>query len=211
MIKEKKSYIATVIRGIKRTLQAPGSDVSLDIPDGHRGVYVMGVHTNHSSVCHILDKKECFISPVVEVTFKSFETECNADDAEKSTINIPHCLDERSALQLIRVKRGDRSKSIPFHELQEAGNAEPGEDSYHLDEGFVRISTKTSSEFVCTTCDTTCQAGIRIFLLAKLDVSTRTGVSRVKVKPFLASNLFKISEYRKVSYVFNIKLNDKLS
>ena len=193
MIRNKKSYIATVTRGMKKTLQAPGSDVSLDIPHGHRGVYVMGVHTNHSSVCHILEMKECFISPVVEVTFETFETECNADDAERLRINIPHCLDERSALQLIRVRRGNTSKTIPFHELQEAGNAEPGEDSYYLDEGFLRISSKTLSEFVCTTCDTTCQAGIRIFLLANLDVSTRTGVSRVKVKPFLASTLYKIS------------------
>ena len=88
MIRNKRPYIATVTRGMKKTLQAPSSDVSLDIPDGHRGVYVKGVHTNHSSVCHILDKKECFISPAVEVTFKFSETECNADDAESLTINI---------------------------------------------------------------------------------------------------------------------------
>ena len=114
-------------------------------------------------------------------------------------------MNERSALQLIRVRRRDTSKSIPFHELQEAGNAESGEDSYYFDEAFVRISTKTLSEFVCTICKTTCQAGIRIFLLANLDVSTKTGVSRVKVKPFLASTLFKISEYRKVSYYVYFK------
>ena len=43
MVKNGKLYIGTVSHGKARILQAPGSDVSLEIPKGSRGVYAMGV------------------------------------------------------------------------------------------------------------------------------------------------------------------------
>ena len=50
-------YIATVSRGQPRTLQAPNSRVSLDIPEGTDGVYMSRVRTKHinlDKVCIIV-------------------------------------------------------------------------------------------------------------------------------------------------------------
>ena len=186
---------------MKRKLQVPGSNVSLDIPEGNRGVYLMGVYTDHSKFCGVLEEKECFISPIVEVTQKTFHDEYATENKGSLTINIPHCLRGRGALDLVRVKRGDVLRAIPFQELNQADGFDLEEDMYSVDENFVRVKTKKLSEFVCTSCDTTCQAAIQIFLLGALNSSKRNNISVAKVKSFLCSSLFKIAEYRNVSFL----------
>ena len=198
MVRNQKSYIATVTKGKKKILQAPGSSVSLEIPEGNKGVYVMGVHTDHSDICRILEERECFVSPVVEVTHKTFDNEY-ASETSGLTINIPHCLSGKENLELVRVKRGDPSRSIPFQELRKADGFDLAEDMFSVDKNFVRIKTKKLSEFVCISCNTTCQAAIQVFLLGEFDQSRENNFSKVKVKSFLCSSLFKIADYRNVS------------
>ena len=67
MVKNGKLYIGTVSHGKARILRAPGSDVSLEIPKGSRGVYVMGVHTDVSTYKNCVKDMEWFVSPVVEI------------------------------------------------------------------------------------------------------------------------------------------------
>ena len=187
---------------MKRTLQAPGSNVSLDIPEGNKGVYVMGVHTDHSNFCGVLKEKECFISPIVEVTYKAFD-DYATENKGSLTINIPHCLKKTGTLDLVRVKRRDVLKSISFQDLKRTDGLDIEDNTYSVDENFVRIKTKRLSEFVCISCDTTCQAAIQVFLLGELDKSERIKKSIVTVKSFLCSSLFQIEEYRNVSLSSN--------
>ena len=67
MVKNGKRYYATVCLGKARTLQPPGSDVSMDIPDGSRGLYMMRVHTDLTDLEYVVKDEECFVSPVVEI------------------------------------------------------------------------------------------------------------------------------------------------
>ena len=121
------------------------------------------------------------------------------------TINIPHCVRDESALKLIRVKRRDVSRGIPFQELQYADDPKANKDSYSVSRTFVRIRTRKFSEFVCTTCKITCQAAVRIFLFAALNAWRRNNNTTVKMKSFLCSSLFRITEYRNVCILMSLK------
>ena len=205
MIKGHKLYIATAALGQARNLQFPGSDVSLDIPDGYNAVYVMGVHTDHSDKKDILSQEECIVSPAVEVLHRSLGNSINEIWLERLTLNIPHCMRDESALKLIRVKRRDVSRGIPFQELKYAKNPEADKNSYSVSRTFVRIKTRNFSEFVCTTCKITCQASVRIFLFAALNAWRRNDNTTVKIKILLVQFLFRITEYRNVCILMSLK------
>ena len=189
-------YIATVTLGRERTLQHPESEVSLNIPQGSEGVFVMGVHTDHAKFKNFLKEEECFVSPVVEVKRKN---PTNESLPVNPTINIPHCLTDTNSLQYIRVKKGDSCLSRTFRELKKASQLNIKGAYYYVDKNFVRITTEEFSEFVCTSCRNTCQAKIRVFLFAALRAWKRNKVTTLKVKSFLCSHLFRIADYRNVS------------
>ena len=191
------SYIATVALGRERILQHPESEVSLNIPQGSEGLFVMGVHTDHNKFKNFLKEDECFVSPVVEVKRRNLTDE---SPHRNVIINIPHCLTDTKSLQYIRVKKGDSFHSSTFIELEKADKLNTNDSNYHVDKKkFVRITTREFSEFICTSCKNTCQAKIRVFLFAALQAWKRNKVTTLKVKSFLCSHLFKIADYRNVS------------
>ena len=204
MIKGHKLYIATVALGRARNLQIPGSHVSLEIPDGYKGVYVMGVHTDHSDKEYFLSQEECIVSPAVEVLYRGLMNDIDEKRLDMLTINIPHCVRDESALKLIRVKRRDVSRGIPFHDIEYADDPEADKDSYSVNSNFVRIKTKKFSEFIYTTCKITCQAAIRIFLFAGLNTWRRNNNTTVKIKSFLCSSLFRTADYRNVRILMSV-------
>ena len=165
MTRNRVRYIATVTLGRERILQHPESEVSLNIPQGSEGVFVIGVHTDHTKFKSILREEECFVSPVVEVKRKNLTSESPHMNA---TINIPHCLTDTNSLQYIRVKKGDSCLSRTFTELKKASQLNTKGAYYYVDKNFVRITTQEFSEFICTSCKNTCQAKIRVFLFATL-------------------------------------------
>ena len=187
-------YIATVALGRERILQHPESEVSLNIPEGSEGVFVMGVHTDHTKFKNFLKEEECFVSPVVEVKRRNLTDESLPVNV---IINIPHCLTDTKSLQYIRVKKGDSFHSSTFIELENAD--ELNTSDVHVDKNFVRITTPEFSEFVCISCKNTCQAKIRVFLFAALQAWKRNKVTTLKLKSFLCSQLFRIADYRNVS------------
>ena len=194
MMKNGKKYIGTVCHGKSRTLQAPGSEVSLEIPEGSKGVYVMGVHTDVLSFNNVVDDEECFVSPVVEIIHKK---EDDDTEPEYHTIRVPHCLSDTSQLQLIRVRRGRSSNSAPF-QLIPPVDKNRNIDCFSVDKSYVTIYSKKFSDFVCTTCNTTCQGTIQMFLFGKLNSWQSKNVTTAQMKSFLCSPLFKISEFRDV-------------
>ena len=176
MVKGRKQYCGSVCHGHARILQCPTSDVSMNIPAGAIGVYVMGVHTNFSFFKTMLDVQECFVSPLVEIECKNTDTESETKHQNVYIVKVPHCLKQKSLLDLIRVRQIKRSLQI--HEILPQGDSLSA-DHYSVDKNFITICVKHFSEFVCTTCQTTCQATVKSFLFANLGVWKRNNVSMV--------------------------------
>ena len=109
MMKNHRRYIGTVCRGKARVLHDPGSDVSLEIPDGSRGVYVMGVHTDISKFKDVIEMRN-----VSSPQWSKFYTRMKMMflKPESHTVRIPHCLRDASQLELIRVRRGRSSNML---------------------------------------------------------------------------------------------------
>ena len=201
MMKNGKKYIGTVCHGKSRTLQALGSEVTLQIPEGSKGVYVMGAHTDVSYFKNVVDLDDIgFVSPVVEIIHKKED-----DDTElkSHTIRVPHCLSDAKQLQLVRVRRGKSSNCAPFQHMPRV-DASENIDCYSVDENYVTIYSKKFSDSVCTTCNTTCQGAIHMFLFGKLNAWKSKKVTTAQIKSFLCSPLFKIAEFRDVFSIFLI-------
>ena len=199
MVKNDKLYIGTVSHGKARILQAPGSDVSLEIPKGSIGVYVMAVHTNVSTYKNCVEDIECFVSPVVEIEHRRTENDTTDELLKPHTLKIPHCLRDRALLQAIKVRRGKLSSYVPFQEIPSLDEIHSMDHCYLVDDNSITISTSKFSEFICTTCSTTCQGTIQLFKYGRLKPWPDKDVSTVQMKSFLCSPLFRISEFRDVS------------
>ena len=154
MMKNGKLYIGTVSHGKARILQAPGSDVSLKIPNGSRGVYVMGVHTDVTTYKNCVEDIECFVSPVVEIEHRRTENDTTDELLKPRTLKISHCLRDRSLLHVIKVRRGKLSGC--FEEIPSIDEIHSEDHCYFLDDTSITISSRHFSEFICTSCHTTC-------------------------------------------------------
>ena len=199
MVKNYKRYIATVCNGQPRILQAPGSDTYLEIPTGSRGLFKMGVYTDHSRYTDILKNEHCMVSSVVEVVHRPFEGQTTQSNVH--VLNIPHCLRDESLLKLIRVKKWDTECRLPFREIPRKGESSSGEDSFSADLTHVRVNCETFGIFICTTCQRTCRSTIRAFLFANLNPWPSRNITTLQVKAFMCNYLFRIAEYREVKLI----------
>ena len=187
MVMNRVRYCGTVSYGEPRILQALGSEALLQIPAGSRGVYRMGTNLDHFKYHGIITREECVISPVIKVIHQKSSDCKNDEEPGTHILNIPHCLRDRSLLKLIRVKKGEIDRHIPFHEISLKDEFDPDENSFSVDDTYVRVSCKTFSEFVCTTCKTTCQSTIRAFIFAHLRAWPRKNITTLQIKSFLCS------------------------
>ena len=103
------------IKGDAVTLQDPESNVSVDIPAGIKGILRRKIHTEFSRFLHIVPDEECFIGPVVELHLKPFPDD--ESEQHQYRIRIPHCLQTKEEMSLVKVRCGDTRRKIPFREL----------------------------------------------------------------------------------------------
>ena len=204
MVKNHKRYIGTVCRGKAGILQAPGSEVSLDIPYGSKGVYVMGTHLDFSRFNNVVEDKECFVSPVVEIEHKSFDNGTTDKDSHtlphSHTLTIPHCLRERwSKAEFVNVQRGKPSNTVPFEDVLSVDETHSIDQCYFIDSKNITILSREFSEFICTSCNTTCQGTIKLLLFGKFNTWRKKEITTAQMKSFLCSPLFRIAEFRDVS------------
>ena len=199
MMKNHKQYIGTVCHGKARFLQAPDSEVSLDIPDGSTGVYVMGTHIDFSRFSNFVEDAECFVSPVVEIEHKNLDNDIADKELKLHTVTIPHCLRNRSQLGRIKVRRGKSSNGVSFKHILHMDESHSIDQCYFVDSKNITILSREFSEFVCTSCNTTCQGTIKLFLFGKLNTWEMKNLTTVQIKSFLCSPLFRIAEFRDVS------------
>ena len=192
-------YCGTVSHGQPRILKPVGSEVCLNIPSGSSGVYKMGVHTDSTKYDGIVSKEECVISPVVKVIHQESNVQNKDEEPGTHLLSIPHCLRDRSLFNLMRVKKADIEHSIPFQEIPQKDEDETDENSFSVGPTHVRVSCRSFSEFVCTTCKTTCQSTLRAFIFANLRPWPNLNITTLEVKSFLCSYLFRIDDFRQVS------------
>ena len=121
MHKNRRKYSMTVAFAGKRKskLQAPDSDVSLNIPRKASGVFFSHVHTDHTLFKNVIPDDECFVGSPVELEQLNNE---NSDGSKIFKIKIPHCIRHSDMWKKIKVRYGNIHKSDKFDEVpQKAG------------------------------------------------------------------------------------------
>ena len=189
-------YLVSIIKG-KTTLQAPDSDVVVTVPDGVRALLSQKVHSEFSQFRDIIPENECMIGPVVEL-YLQHQSEVHSR-RKKYIIKIPHYLETKDQLSSIKVRCGDVNKGIPFIELRRKFTSCDVMPYYEVDSTHIIISTDNFSQFICTDCGRkeSCH-NIMVFAFGSIDQQEQKEISRVKVKVFLCSPLYKIGDFKKV-------------
>ncbi len=189
--KNHKRLFCTVSLGEPRVLQPPDSDVSLSIPQGVPGVYIMTVHTDITNFLSSIPEDECIVAPVVEVvSVRSGEGNLQNTPNVVYIINVPHC---RSAKVLAK------SLNIRRFGLQEASGTNLA-GTCEVGDLFLRFKTTQFSVFVCTSGEHSCDAEILVSIFGKLNPFPDEGLTTVDVKAFLLSELYKINDVMHVSF-----------
>ena len=198
MHRNRRRVIATVSHGDARILQAPDSDVSLNIPEGSEGLFTMKIHTDHTRFLRVIPDEECIISPLVQVEHKKISDEVKGKESLIYDIKIPHSLRSAIGYKTVRVRRGQNFENkISIQELKMRSEAEG--DSYEIDQKFITIFTWKFSTFVCTSCGNTCQARVMLFLLGKLEPRQEASDTLTQIKSYICSDLYCIKDFREVS------------
>ena len=194
MMKQRRLYNATVTHGEARTLQGDGSDVSLTIPTGSQGVYMTRVHTDHTRFPWVIPNEECIVGPLVEVEhIRTQET----DIVHK--LKIPHCVRNKKLWKYIKVRKGNPNNGTEFTEIEQRFQPRGDGDYYAIDEKYITIYTSHFTLFTCTSCKkNSCNATVMAFLVGQLRNLTKHRITKVKVKAFLCSELYRIADFKNV-------------
>lgn len=199
-----RKFAATVSLGEARTLQAPGSDVCLQVPAGAPGIYLTQVHTEFSRVEQFLPQgEECIVSPVVEVKFSPLQTISKAPvQLTRCRLNIPHCLQRAERWSDVKVTHYKTdNKSIIAKDLTRDTTGNGQEGTFSIDQKRITIVTDTFSVFVCK-CGETCAAIVHVFLFGRLTNFTdegQEGTTTAEINAILGSPLYDICDFKNVS------------
>ena len=187
-------YLVALIKH-KKILQAKDSDVVVTVSERVRALLWQKVHTEFSQFRDIIPDDECMIGPVVELYLQR-KVHLRR---EKYIIKIPHYLETKEQLSSIKVRYGDANKNVPFTELRRKLTLCDVMPYYEVDSTHIIISTDNFSQFICTYCGKkeSCH-NIMVFAFGSIDPQEQKKISRVKVKVFLCSPLYKIWDFKKV-------------
>ena len=193
----RRKYAATVSQGTALTLQAPGSAVSLGIPQGTHGAYMSHVATDFTQYAHHIPEEECIVSPLLEV--ERMRVRSDPPEGVLHTINMPHCVRSREDWKYIKVRHGTHDNPVTFSEVPPKRPDNPYSEGFWVEENFIRIQTRSFSPFICTCCKNQCHGTIKAFLYGDLRAWPDLTTS-VLVKVFLGSFLYSITDFENVSF-----------
>ena len=197
LYRNQKEFFATAAHGEPTILQGDGSDVSLNLPEDSKGIFLTTVHTEHSKSRKLIPDKECIVGPSVEVEHKatSKETPCVT-----YTLKIPHIVKDRHLWEFIRIRKGNIEQSTSLQELEQRSQIEGEPPYFVMDEHHATIYTSTFSLFTCTSCKNSCNGTAIAFLLAQSRHYLELEKTTVKLKTFLCSDLYRIPDFKNVSH-----------
>ena len=196
--KNRKKYYATMTNGERVTLNAPGSDVSLQVTDGLKTFVSQHIYTNFEDIKFSVPGKECIISPVVRFHTKD-TLQGKVTDNCKFTATIPHCLAVGSDLSLIKVRCGSIKKKQSLREVQKGFPNDVGVPCYSTDEKCITLYANHFCDVICTTEKHVCNTSLTILPFGHLYPDKGEQETFAKVKVFLCSYLFNLPDYRSVS------------
>ena len=202
-----RKYNATVSNGETRILQGYGSDVSLNIPDGTKAVYMMKVHTDHfesKSPANdlkfkaVITSEECIIGPPTEVEYIPLQTQTPTKPKQLYRLKIAHCLSDQNLWEHIIVRRGDVHRSRPFREVPRRNGDDEEDVGFEVDNRYITIHTDGFSQFICTCGRTVCTAAVMVFIMGNPAPCVDDDETTIHLKNFLCSPLYKIEDYKEV-------------
>ena len=194
MYQNLRRVIATVTQGEARILQAPDSDVALNIPEGSRGLFIMKVHTDHTKFQDLIHPGECIIAPLVELEHRKLSDDVNDREPPLYIIKIPHSLKNTAQYKSVRVRRGEDELPVRSEAVEDY--------AYGIDEKFITVFTGKFSPFICTNCKNTCQTSMMLFLLGYLEPRQEANDTLAQIKSFICSDLYRIKDFREVSEIY---------
>ena len=101
MRKNWRKYVATISHGEAKLLQEYTSDVSLEIPAGNEGIFMMRVHTDHGRFMQVVRDDECLIGPLTELEYITFSGEpANCPHI----ISFPHSKRDKNSWKCVKVR-----------------------------------------------------------------------------------------------------------
>ena len=199
MYQNLRKTIATVPWEHSKILQAPDSDVSLQIPKGSKGLFTMEVHTDITRLEGGIPDSGCIISPLVEVRHTELTSEVKDDELPFHILKILHSLQNREQFKDVTVWRGNMfKKDTSFKGLQLRNHTTCDSDSYEIDDNYITVFTRRFSTFVCTSCKNSCQATVMLFVLGYLECRPNASDTLAQIKSFVCSDLYRIKDFRKV-------------
>ena len=196
--KNRQKYYATITNGQRVTLNAPGSDVSLQVANGLKTFVCQHIYTNFEDIKFAIPAKECIISPVVRFHAKD-TLQGKVTDNYKFTATIPHYLAVGSDLSLIKVRCGSIKKKQSLREVQKGFPNDVGVPCYSTDEKCITLYANHFCDVICTTEKHICNTSLVILPFGRLKPDEGEQQTYAKVKVFLCSNLYNMADYRSVS------------
>ena len=205
MLKGSRVYAGILCHGEGGVLRGPDSDVQLYIPQDIYGLIIGSVCTDNSEFSQQIPNKECIVAPMVEFKFcSSYEHEPNP--RLHYIITIPHCLDEDSAWDLIKVRKFKSRSNDELIEVTQYDASQNQETFYVIEKHFVRIYTKHFCQYFCSTCEQSkCKESAMVFFYGSI-LHPTSNTTEVMIKPFFCSFLFNNNDYRKVRHFYIIYL-----
>ncbi len=196
-----QTLAATVSMGEARILQAPQSDVSLDIPHNSPGIYIMHIETGLSETTEEIPGNECLISPVVAVNFEQLKT---SKDLQRPmglcTLNMPHCMRNNYTQSEVKVHHISSWQGNVAREVFTRTGHEPRHGTFIVHDQIICIHTSSFSKFICTNCKkTSCNSSVLSFLFARFKAWPEQNRTTVDFKLFLSSHLYRIKDFVNVN------------
>ncbi len=200
-----RKFAATVSLGEPAILQAPDSDVCLQIPEGAPGIYLSQVHTEFSNFTELLldlEATECVVSPIVELKFSPLNDQLGETHPRKSCqLNIPHCMENRAEWKDTRVTHYHKDNNEPVVNYMKQDSSDmPARDTFRVTQNMIHITTDKFCKIVCTKCgEILCATKILAFLFGHLNKSRAQGNTMVNFRVILGSNLNSMIPFKNVS------------
>ena len=213
MEKGGNTFIATVVHGqesvLQESWQGVNSAVKLEIPHGIYAIVVGCVYTNPAPFLSLIPNSECFIAPTVG--YSVWPTKYSHQKTlglSLFKLTVPHAAKNPHHRNSIVVRKGDiavaksEENFKAISKLQGAaatGNSGAIDASqYYVLDNEVLIYTRTFSQFTCTTCEKTCDAGAMALIYGGMAEGDKDMI--VKTRIFLGSPLYDIIDYKLVRY-----------
>ena len=202
--KNGKTFHVAVTGGQPVTLIAPDSDVSVEVAQGVKAVIAQHTNTNFQAIETIVTSRECLVSPIVHLHVQEEGQDAVASPF-KYKVRIPHCLSRRTDYSHLKVRCGDIYSPNSLKEIPRGKQSTPSKTYYEIHRNYIILHTNHFCHYFCSSGQKICNSPLVILPFGYLSEHTY-----VKVKVFLCSLLYNMTDHLMVSFGFYYVILTKL-